>query len=242
MMKNLITSLLLLFANLLIGLEKRDQFQPMKVSIIIPCHSNHFVLLQDLLRRYRIQSVPPDEIVISLSNIGEVDPRHLHILEKTSWPFQLKILKHQYQLEAGINRNLACAASEGDLLICQDADDFPHRQRVQIIKYLFENYKIDFLMHKFVFDEAEFSRCNLQDMAAACDCMRGIDEQKLIYITQGCPALTRNVFQKVQWEKRNGGPFEDGVFNGKVFSLFENSYLLSIPLLLYRSHLSAWDK
>lgn len=240
-MKNLIF-LLVFFANLLVGLEKREQPQPMKVSIIIPCHSNHFVLLRDLLQRYRTQSVPPDEIVISLSNVGQVDSRQLQVLEKSSWPFQLKILKHPEQLEPAVNRNLACMESEGDLLICQDADDLPHRQRVQIIKYLFENYQIDFLMHKFVFDEGEFFRCNLQEMAACCDRMRGIDERKLVYIQQGCPALTRNVFQKVQWEKRNGGPFEDGIFNGKVFALFENSYLLSIPLVLYRSHLSAWDK
>jgi len=241
-MKVLIFCLFLSLANLLVGLEKRDPVQPMKVSVIIPCHSNHFVLLRDLLQRYRMQSVVPDEIVISLSNIGQIDLRQLQALEKQSWPFRLKIIKHQEQLEPAINRNVACEASEGDLLICQDADDLPHRQRIQILKYLFENYKIDFLIHKFVFDEQEFPRCNLRDMPAVCDCIRGIDENKLTYIQQGCPALTRKVFQQVQWTKRNGGPFEDEVFKEKVFALFEDSFILSVPLVLYRSHLSAWDK
>lgn len=131
-------------AAALFGLEKRDQPISHKVSVIVPCHSDHFPLLRTLLLQYQGQSVKPDEIVIALSNAGAVDPHQLGFLKKCSWPFELKIIESPHQQEPAVNRNLACRASTGDLIICQDADDLPHRQRVQVIKYLFEHYEIDF--------------------------------------------------------------------------------------------------
>jgi len=240
-MKNFLLCLFLSVAALIGALEKRDAVRPMTVSVIIPCHSNHFELLRDLLHRYRLQSVAPEEIVISLSNAGQIDAGQIQRLEKQSWPFKLKIIRHQEQLETALNRNAAASASTGDLIICQDADDLPHRQRIQILKYLFENYQIDFLIHKFVFDENEFPRCNLRDVPAACHRFRGIDENHLRYQQQGAPALTRDIFKQVQWEKRRDGFFEDELFSMKIQPLCENFYILCIPLMVYRSNLSAWD-
>jgi hypothetical protein len=72
-MKFILLFLMLTNTLLALGLEKRTQVQPMKVSVIIPCHSKHAVHLRNLLACYRRQSIPPDEVVISLSNINEVN-------------------------------------------------------------------------------------------------------------------------------------------------------------------------
>jgi glycosyltransferase involved in cell wall biosynthesis len=241
-MKLILALLTLTTALLALDIEKREQVQPMKVSVIIPCHSKHADYLRDLLTSYQRQSVKPDEVVISLSNINEVPGHLIRQLESNPWPFQLKIIKHKGQLQPGLNRNAACEASIGDLLICQDADDIPHRQRVEILKYLFENYKIDFLIHKFCFSAFEAPHLTKTKIANACDHIIGIDENKLRSQQQGSPALTREVFQTVRWEQSMMGDFEDSAYNQIIQKVFKDYIILDVPLIIYRPQLSVWGK
>lgn len=216
------------------GLQKREMPVSMKVSVIIPCYSKHFRHLAPLLRAYRMQSVTPDEIVISLSSIGEINPAEIGLLERQSYPFTLKILKHTDTYDAATNRNLASEASTGDLLICQDADDLPHRQRVQIIKYLFEKYQIDFLVHQFVHDETDWTYYYyLHSLEKLCTLRKQAVDSTFYHVAQGCPAYVREVFNKVHWISE-AGLAEDGWFNLMVGDAFENSVILQLPIYLYR--------
>ncbi len=106
----------------------------LKTSIIIPCHPRHACHLYDLISLYEEQTVLPDEIVISLSQSNQVSEEIIHNIESTPWAFSVKLLKSDKKLYAGQNRNRACDKAAGDIFICQDADDLPHPQRVEIIQ------------------------------------------------------------------------------------------------------------
>jgi len=206
----------------------------MKVSVIIPCHSKHFHLLGALLSQFRNMTVFPNEIVISISGCKKIDPLRIETLELFNYPFALKILKHQEQFDPSDNRNFACRESTGDLLICQDADDWPHIQRVEIIKCLFENYKIDYLIHRFTLDPNEWQERYEIDAARFCTLRRDAVNETFVHVAQGCPAFTREVFSRVQWEPFPGGGAEDGWFNSRVAQVFERSVILSLPIYYYR--------
>ncbi len=223
---------ILLLLTSLFGLEKREQLQPMKVSIIIPCHSKHFSLLSYLLNQYSLQTRLPEEVVISLSGVRFLSSAEIQDLENRSWPFALKVIQTQENLSAAENRNIACRESSGDLLLCQDADDFTHRGRVEVIKSLFEQYKIDFLVHGFTFDYSDLRKPIPKNFAELCvyqhEASQDLLQQRL---HRGCPALVREVFQKIQWVDV---PIEDAVFNSKVQQQFKTAVMLSLPLIYYR--------
>ena len=130
----------------LAGLEERSFSSPMTTSVIIPCHYMHFYLIQDLLTQFERQTAVPDEVVISLarSHYEKLDQAAIAAICGRSWAFTLKVVLAEDAVSSpGKNRNRACECSSGDLLICQDADDIPHPQRIEIIKHLFEHYRVD---------------------------------------------------------------------------------------------------
>ncbi|HSX26762.1 MAG TPA: glycosyltransferase [Chlamydiales bacterium] len=223
--------LAILLCTSFFGLEKREDLQPMKVSVVIPCHSKHFSLLSYLLSQYSQQTRLPEEIVISLSGVRFLSSAEIRELENRTWPFALKVIQTQENLSAAENRNIACRASSGDLLICQDADDFTHLRRVEVIQYLFENYKIDVLMHKFTMDYSDLRIPVPKDILPYCALHCEAVETAFHNLCQGCPALTKEVFQEIQWPSVPG---EDSVFTGLVCHRFKNFVILSFPLYLYR--------
>ena len=128
-------------------LQRRINKLSLKTSVIIPCHYLHFEHLFELLQAHCNQSVLPDEVVISLSGAKLINDEDIQYIKNFYWPFALQIICSDERKVAGENRNIACEAAVGDLIICIDADDLPHPQRTEIIKKIFENVDIEFLIH-----------------------------------------------------------------------------------------------
>lgn len=241
MSKNLCFFLLVFSA--LFSLEplvKRERPESLKVSIIIPCHHAHFKFLENLLRTYLSQLKATDEVIISLSGVERIEQNVLKMFERRSWPFCMKLIKTDGPKLASENRNIACSHSTGDLLICQDADDIPYRHRVRIIRELFENFKINLLLHQYEFQV--ISQANYITPAEAvskCFIFKEWTEHEAAYYVQhGCPALMRSVWEKIQWEE-DPQRLEDTWFNNRVFSAFPDIAILFFPLIAYRPQHSA---
>lgn len=83
------------------GLEKREMPLYLKTSVIIPCASSHFPLLEGLLISYAKQTRLPDEIVISLSAADSIGRIGIAALEQKSWGFALKIIPHEEACSRG---------------------------------------------------------------------------------------------------------------------------------------------
>ena len=116
-------------------------------SVIIPCYWGHFKCLSELLDVLCKQTVLPDEVVISLSEIEKLNTRAIQQFEEKIYPFPVKIIKHKERLFAGANRNSACKNASGDIFILNDADDLPHIQRIEMIRHVFENTDAQMVAH-----------------------------------------------------------------------------------------------
>lgn len=105
------------------------------VSVNIPCAVSHIEYLPRLLQSYANQTSVPEEVVISISSVkSNKHKKQIESIKKKKYPFKLKIISSTSNKKAGANRNTCAENSSGNLIVNQDADDLPHKQRIQIIK------------------------------------------------------------------------------------------------------------
>lgn len=228
-------------------LRKNDTHNKLTTSLIVPCCPKHAPRLFELLKIYENQTLLSDEVVISLSESNLVQAEVLDALQNELWSFPILLILSQEKLYAGQNRNRACEHAQGDIFICQDADDIPHPQRIEIIKYFFDHYKVDHLIHQFIFGSPT------QDLIIDKYYYTCIEQllffyneeisdawRKRVPLCPGNPAVARHVFEKIQWSDMPRG--QDVEFNEKVYAQFDNCFAVRVPLLVYRQFLSSTNK
>lgn len=218
-----------------------------KVSIIIPCHYRHVAHLNNLLNLYGEQTELPDEAVISISEFDKLKDNSIDILEKKVFKFTVKITKSKDKLYPGQNRNVACENATGDILILNDADDIPHPQRVEIVKYLFEKYKLVHLMHQYkLFEDIggyktpkyelykEFDKYILwpEEKKLSIGEIRAITDRNKIH--NGNIAISKVVADQMKWTSASIA--EDMDFNSRVYGAFKKRFMLKLPLINYISY------
>ncbi len=207
----------------------------LKTSVVIPCYYGHFKHLPEILDCYVHQTVLPDEVIISLSEVDRIPPHEILALEQSGWPFSLKIIKNRMKLAPGQNRNIGCEHSIGDIILFQDADDLIHTQRVEIVKYFFETYDIMHLMHRWLWPKDGF-----QDYKKENITFRKITDSstlQLVCFTNGNACISRKVIEYVKF----GSAFaaEDVEFNNAVCDRFHKTIQIDADLLIYRYLLSS---
>lgn len=216
-----------------------------KTSLIIPCYHKHAPKLYALLRMYEEQTKLPDEVVISLSEVHLVEQHVLDELRAEQWAFPVKLLVTEEKKYAGENRNIACSHATGDIFICQDADDIPHTQRIEIIHYFFATYAIDHLMHLFVllpFDLKENPFVKYADFGKL-PCVRTRDFNSIWrqgIFTNGNVAITRELFEIIKWPDTPRG--QDTEFNKTVYRHTNRCLAVEAVLYGYRQYLSSVAK
>jgi len=215
------------------------------ISIIIPCVSYHTHLLSNLLNILKYQTLKPKEVIISLSSIRKLTEERLtkiRALESRAFPFVLKILYHEEDVWAAGNKNRAASVATGDILVVQDADDIPHIQRLEVIKYFFDNYDIMHLCHGYqmrylpgmIKHEAyKLLSFNWQVNKRKIPFMFCTEEnRRSIRITNGEIAVKREVWLNYRWnEKRRIG--EDTNYNRFIERLYNKTIYLNCCLMIY---------
>lgn len=227
----------------------RENRENMTTSVIIPCIPLHVQYLSSLLESYKNQSIPPDEVVISLSEAQDVHSDRLKQLEEQERPFPVTILRNFEKLSAGSNRNRAFDTSSGDIIICQDADDIPHNRRVEVIKFFFENYYVDHLMHSYISDTPglgiygeffEFAKYDIDEIEALRPTSyRAARHLQDCEMHNGNAAFARYVLKKYRWSPtfQIG---EDVEMNEEIYKEFVNTVIIKVPLLHYRRGYSSF--
>lgn len=241
-MKRLLYIFLSLSCVLLHTLYTRE----MTVSVVIPCVPQHVPHLFNLLSHYARQTEVPQEVIISLSRIGSVPQDLINKLTDTKWPFKLVLIRNTQRTSAGKNRNLGAQAAQSDIIMFQDADDIPHPQRVEIVKYFFSKYDIYHLMHSFIIPEVmtnngeipkEFTFYEKQEISFKNHVAY---ETTLSFpFTNGEPCMLRELASKMQWpDQYDIG--EDSAYTRAIYGRFPNNIMLiKVPLILYRKKLSS---
>ena len=243
---------------------KREYPIKMTTSIVVPCVQQHFQHIFGLLFHYQNQTCPPDQVVISLSQAERVPDEEILQVEDYPWSFEVKVIKNRGMRSAGENRTIGSENSSGDLILFQDADDVPHPQRVEIVKFIFENYYVDHLMHSFFIESTDILELDFRYLdhlkrahfpgsrdfplykSEWLQLERYEAYEAAIYVakitlTNGNPCVTREVMKQIKWDSyfELG---EDGRFNRKVYRQFKNNGIVRAYLYKYRKDFSSFRK
>jgi len=209
----------------------------MKTSVIIPCHPSHFSYLDSLIASYENQTVLPDEVIISLSEADKVCKDQLECLQKASRPFDLIIKKTDEKKSVGQNRNIANDAASGDILINQDADDFAHNQRVEIIRYFFEKFDLDVLFHRHKYKKIDSTPLNTKNIDYF---FPEHHLQRTSHFNPSFVSLSSKVAKKLKWPDMLRRA--DMVFSIQLFQQFKRILAIDAFLIEYRVDQSTYSK
>lgn len=239
-------------------IPKRIDIVNLSVSVIIPCHHEDAYLLKNLLKIYLKQTVLPQEIVISCSGLNQMTNKQKQKLDKlVVWSSSLvdinvKWSLHKGSLLPGGNKNAACSVAVGDIIIVQDADDIPHVQRVEIIKWWFDHYDINHLGHTFIrrYESKMISSKSYLDLTYNRNRFKSIEymisyrrlpeffhqmpKSLRVKITNGEVAFLRSLFSEMghRWDDKLKAA-EDTRFNRLVESKYRKSINLVDKLIIY---------
>lgn len=225
-------------------------------SVAIPCYYKHFPYLQDLLQHLAHQTKIPEEVVIALSQIEELDPFSVDSLEENSWPFHLLVLRREGVWMEGSNRTLAARSASQEIVLCIDADDIPHPQRIEAVCSFFEAVQeADFVLtgHAYCpgnsivcertipfFTREEYAQLRFDltkqywaPLYTMQDLIRWDSG-----IHNGSPSFRRSLLGgDLFWtDRKNGADLE---FNAKVLESGMQGYLLTLPLIHYYNQRSS---
>lgn len=214
---------------------KRREPKSFSSSVVVPCHHLHAKYLKRLCENYSRQTSLPDEMVISLSGCRYVDWEYVEEVRSACWPFNVKFVFSDDNKTEAQNRNLAAKAATKDILICQDADDLAHPQRVEIIKYYFNKYDIVHLIHLTAGVDDEFSF--FSDISKIeyfhvdrLDQLSGFG----LPFANGPVALLASLMKKMQWDETlaSGALGADMRFNSLVYQKYKKT--IAVPARIYR--------
>lgn len=238
------------FVYCILNMALSFELDAMTSSVAVPCYYKHFKFLPGLLQSITMQTVLPDKVVISLSQIENLEQEEIDKLEFAPWPFKVEIIRRKGVFMEGANRTTAVLQCDTDIVLCIDADDIPHPQRIEAVLQLFEfcpNAQMVLCGHAYTPDESIICEPSLSTISSeefmkmrfelnSNTWLRIYDKTDLQNwssgVHNGSPALRRSIMNNgYYWtDLKNGADLE---FNNSILMDRHESYLISIPLLHY---------
>jgi hypothetical protein len=207
----------------------------MNVSIAIPCSISHVKFLVKAMDEIVRGSLLPNEVLIAISPVVMEENEILSSLEKYKIYFPVKVIFSKSKLNAALSRDILSEHITGDIVIYQDADDYQHRQRVEIVKGLFEEHDIVHLCHSFNFvSEGSYGNIQYESLRIVdgksiydkvfCDKFSDTvvdgafgNKSTVQRIAAGATCIKKEVLDTIKWRDFSYSNCEDYWFCTKVF-------------------------
>lgn len=200
----------------------------LKISVCIPCLSDHIYLLDRCIKSVYKQILHPHEVIVSISSVQDLETTKTNVenqIGKYRDRLKLIILYTSEKKYAGENRNIAISHSTGDIITFIDADDAMHNNRLWVLGRTFSKYQSCLgVLHHFTENEEirnekwEFDESNIKDYEYT---------DKLHF---GHPTFRREIFDKFSYSNKH---------RGQDFELLENIVQkLRYNLKIYEKKLS----
>ncbi len=215
--------------------EEKEEKEEKDISVIIPCYYKHIIYVQKLLDIYQQQTLLPDEIILVISDIQNLHSNILTKLKETEYKYQLEIVEVRGKSLAGKNRLIGTKIAKGKIIIFQDADDIPHPQRIEIIKYFFDKFpNIVHIAHQFCYynNETKYKLENISYQKLEKNIFSIPMIRKAENVTHGNIAIRKQIYSKLNWftSIQRG---QDVAINMDIFNKFHSSIFIRVPIYQY---------
>ena len=214
------------------------------ISIVIPCHHLHFIYLKNLLEHYEKQSLLPMEIIIVICESNKLKINQIKNLKEKTYKFNLEIIDIPEKSPAGNNRYLGSQRAKGNIIIFQDADDLPHKQRNEIIEHFFSQFPdIVHICHSYTFtfsnEKYDLNDIKYKILQYNIFCSHG--SMGLLKITNGNIGIRKEILNKINWDTKSFRG-QDVAMNKEIYNKFKKSLFIRAVLYTYRKNLSTRNK
>lgn len=214
----------------------------MFISVIIPCHYEHFDFIPELLKHYNTHTLFPGEIIIVISQANKIKNKIRNAIKNiggSNFSFKTKWIKLSGKSLAGNSRKIGVKNAKGDIIILQDADDLPHIQRTEIIYNLFKKYrKIVFICHKWTKNGIfrQFDKLHKPNIVfPKINIFRKKRFRKRNHIANGNIAFKKKIVNKIDWFIRLKRR-QDIATNISLIDKYKGKYIfIREELLFYRN-------
>lgn len=128
----------------------------MNISLCITSYYKDVKLLDNLLNLFTLQTMTPYEIIVYCSGLDGMRLSPYLTIKNTSVPI-FSVVSYKRTIQS-IARNICASVATGDIIIFFDVDDYPHNQKIEITRYIFEKYDPDFMVHNYANKSDNLSR------------------------------------------------------------------------------------
>ena len=220
----------------------------MKISVFIPCVQEHYQFIPALIRRYQLNTRVPDEIVVFVSGVKNK-------IEINNYENVKYFIVSEKRVHQGEARQWALNLCLGDIVSYQDADDTPHRQRIEIIERIFHDNDIVCLTHSYYnkFGNTEFVDYEKikkiggkkiydhyfpNDNLRSCISVSPAYGGGLMTTTAGTCSIKKEILKEVKWRGKEDiqlsqSGAEDYDFCMEVAHKYKKSMMIDAPLYYY---------
>lgn len=183
----------------------------LKISVCIPCLSNHIYLLNRCIKSIYKQILHPNEVIISISSVEDIETTKSDVetqIGKYRDRLNLIILYTEEKKYAGENRNIAIAQSTGDIITFIDADDTMYSNRLWILFRIFmQTPECLGVLHHFTENE------EIREESWKFEENSIVDYEYTDKLHFGHPTFRRKIFDKFSYSNKH---------RGQDFELLEN--------------------
>jgi hypothetical protein len=210
-----------------------------KITLIIPCFYMHFKYIEELLKIYEKQTLLVDEVVIPIAESNQLDKTLIDNLKKQEFKFPVNIIEIPKPSLAGNTRHIGLRRASHEIIIFQDADDIPHDQRVEMIKYFFDKYpEIVHICHKWSKRPATFNktRYNIEKDIEVVIPKNNIfmsTYRQIEHIANGNIAIRKRIYKNVGWYERMHRK-QDIQTNINIYNKYRKTLFIRAEIYLYR--------
>ena len=130
----------------------------MKLSLCITCWSGDAHLLDRCLQEFTKQTVAPDEIIISSSNLNK-SPCEISSIKIADKIVPIKKVNRAQRGLHGFPRNQGADNCSSDFIMFFDVDDIPHPDKIDTtLKIVSSNPTCDAFLHNYYLDATTFQQ------------------------------------------------------------------------------------
>lgn len=228
------------------------------LSTVVPALKQNKEILMRLMESIARQTVPPDEVIVAMSDLGTVNENSfceslLKDITNIVTKAPVKLICIGEKMLTSRARNLGSMSSTSELVSLMDADDIEYPIRNEVSKNVFEcrGRNLKLFLHAFVKKMEEIPpaipdgyKCAEEDTGVGkltgpqlYDLLADSHERLWLHKTMhhGWPVVHRSVFNQVMWSPLNGK--EDALFVRSVLYTFgpkvETAFYLNRPLGFY---------
>ncbi len=130
-------------------------------SVVLTCNATTNIgLIPEIIESYANQTIVPDEIVISIASASKVKYSEIKRMQTITNKFPILFVPCSFALYSGEGKNMACKSAKGDIILFNEANFKPKKERIeiikrmplddltkQVIKKLFETKNVDLLIY-----------------------------------------------------------------------------------------------